>query len=227
MKSRRGFTLIELLIVIAVIAILAAIIFPVLARAREKARQATCASNLRQLSFALRQYCDDWKGHYPSAASGRYGDGYSTYATAQDPSSVHTYFCRASYLDEDDVSWMEIVGPYVRENAVFLCPSRGVWPGYPRTSYELKLWSVIYTADSQITTPSNFALVWEWWAYHAGRQVESDPRAILNIAFADGHVRFTPMSEAAGADAGTGPDLHGLDEQGRLLAPPYNRSDTQ
>ena len=56
---RRGFTLIELLVVIAIIAILAAILFPVFARAREKARQITCASNLKQMGIALFMYNAD------------------------------------------------------------------------------------------------------------------------------------------------------------------------
>src|SRR5262245_10467660 len=59
MESRRAFTLIELLVVIAVIAILAAILFPVFAQAREKARQATCASHMRQIGMALVMYRQD------------------------------------------------------------------------------------------------------------------------------------------------------------------------
>ena len=57
---KRGFTLIELLVVIAIIAILAAILFPVFARAREKARQASCASNLKQYGLAFLMYAQDY-----------------------------------------------------------------------------------------------------------------------------------------------------------------------
>ena len=55
-KIRRGFTLIELLVVIAIIAILAAILFPVFARAREKARQTTCTSNQKQIAALVQMY---------------------------------------------------------------------------------------------------------------------------------------------------------------------------
>jgi general secretion pathway protein G len=62
---RRGFTLIELLVVIAVIALLASLLLPVLASAKGKARQAKCASNMRQIGLALQMYADDHDGWMP------------------------------------------------------------------------------------------------------------------------------------------------------------------
>ncbi|HEY3266186.1 MAG TPA: prepilin-type N-terminal cleavage/methylation domain-containing protein [Armatimonadota bacterium] len=65
-QPKRGFTLIELLVVIAIIAILAAILFPVFARARERARRMHCVSNLKQIGTAISMYGDDYDGYiYP------------------------------------------------------------------------------------------------------------------------------------------------------------------
>ena len=66
MQNKRGFTLIELLVVIAIIAILAAILFPVFAQAREKARQASCQSNLKQIGIAFKMYVQDYDEKWPS-----------------------------------------------------------------------------------------------------------------------------------------------------------------
>jgi len=66
---RRGFTLIELLVVIAIIAILAAILFPVFARAREKAKQTSCLSNVKELCLAVHMYAQDYDDRLPFMAN--------------------------------------------------------------------------------------------------------------------------------------------------------------
>jgi len=91
--KRRGFTLIELLVVIAIIAILAAILFPVFAKAREKARQASCLSNVRQLNTAILSYAQDYDELLPHR---------------QGPNMVHIY----TQID-----------PYIKNSQVRICPS--------------------------------------------------------------------------------------------------------
>lgn len=99
-KSYKGFTLIELLVVIAIIAILAAILFPVFAKVREKARQTSCASNLKQIGLALMQY-------------------------SQDNDEIMVQSWHGSPFDSNnttDYKWMDSIMPYVKSTAVFHCP---------------------------------------------------------------------------------------------------------
>lgn len=113
-RNRFGFTLIELLVVIAIIAILAAILFPVFAAAREKARQTTCASNLRQIGLAMTQYVQDYDEVLPIA----FAIGANA---ATQPGCFGTYnFSIAVYGQV--WNWMDDVYPYVKSSGVFECP---------------------------------------------------------------------------------------------------------
>ncbi|MBM3458756.1 MAG: DUF1559 domain-containing protein [Armatimonadetes bacterium] len=93
-RNRRGFTLIELLVVIAIIAILAAILFPVFAQAREKARQAACMSNVKQIGLGVMMYSQDYDEKLPILG----------------------------VLAEGRGRWMWQVNPYVKNRQVFTCP---------------------------------------------------------------------------------------------------------
>jgi prepilin-type N-terminal cleavage/methylation domain-containing protein len=94
-RSLSGFTLIELLVVIAIIAILAAILFPVFAQAREKARQSSCASNLKQLGTAVLMYTQDYDETYPTGIQ----------------------------QDWWDSTWYRVTASYIKNDGVFRCPS--------------------------------------------------------------------------------------------------------
>ena len=106
-RSRGGFTLIELLVVIAIIAILAAILFPVFARAREKARQASCASNIKQLQLSVNMYAQDYDELLP-----REDYNLPPGATGNDVG--------------EDATWRAVIFPYVKNAQLYFCPSNRV-----------------------------------------------------------------------------------------------------
>jgi prepilin-type N-terminal cleavage/methylation domain-containing protein/prepilin-type processing-associated H-X9-DG protein len=146
---RTGFTLVELLVVIAIIALLAAILFPVFAQAREKARQTTCRSNLKQIGLAFRMYADDYDGAWPLMS-------------LKDRPSV-----APRTLEELQEEWFwRPIQTYLRNFGVLHCPSdsvtnarRGVGttlmsmendPRIPRLSYGVNAWLAGITGDNSL-----------------------------------------------------------------------------
>ena len=107
MFRSRGFTLIELLVVIAIIAILAAILFPVFARARERARQASCVSNVRQIMTAALMYAQDYDTRLP-----RFMEFTASPGVTYPGGGVNR---RAA--------WYFLLQPYVQNQDLFDCPS--------------------------------------------------------------------------------------------------------
>jgi len=147
-RSKNGFTLIELLVVIAIIAILAAILFPVFARAREKARTTSCASNLRQLGTAFAMYRSDNDGAMPM-------DNYEV-----EDSNVY-------------MRWIHTIFQYVNNTQVFQCPSNPtttdtVWtpPYQTRAPYSSYYYCHYYLADeseSSIRDTAGTIMMMDGW----------------------------------------------------------------
>lgn len=136
-RNHKGFTLIELLVVIAIIAILAAILFPVFAKAREKARQASCLSNLKQIGLAFQQYAQDY-------------DGVLCYGCTGDASRFNSYPCQI---------WMFAIAPYTgggkNQNIGYnfmRCPSAN--PDLSNTPFSYAVnYPFIFPYDAPTNTP--------------------------------------------------------------------------
>ncbi|NUQ01544.1 MAG: DUF1559 domain-containing protein [Armatimonadetes bacterium] len=183
--TRPAFTLIELLVVIAIIAILAAILFPVFAKAREKARQSSCQSNLKQIGVGVLQYVQDYDETFPMYAPAGYA-----------------------------YNWEGACEPYFKSPQILRCPSAtGNLVRYG-ISYPHIGWTGGGAAMARVTRPAEVAMLFETQYddggqlklayctthYALGSQANASKNGLplqprhnegLNITYVDGHVKWS------------------------------------
>jgi prepilin-type N-terminal cleavage/methylation domain-containing protein/prepilin-type processing-associated H-X9-DG protein len=223
MRHRRpGFTLIELLVVIAIIAILAAILFPVFAQAREKARQTTCLSNMRQVGLGLQMYTQDYDEILP-------------HSRVDVP-----HFGRPNA----PLSYLSAVIPYIKTRAIFNCPSsvdptslgyakdtncteesctnlhgNAVVMGRPLAVMPSPA-DIVYLDENRLHSHAAWlrpALVdakkqlYSYWHFDGGlpKGVEQYCNVHMggaNLVFVDGHVKYKTYKQLRSSDFGLTPD---------------------
>ena len=193
LADAKGFTLIEMLVVIAIIALLAAILFPVFGRARANARRSSCQSNMKQISLGVLQYVQDYDERFPKT-------GGSTNGIA------------ANCGGPDILSWASKTQPYIKSTQVFVCPEDTRKIANMCSYGNNQLIGVLAPTDagiavSTIAAPSH-ALLWyedgylpayntigcnNYWDRFAFSMIQRHLEG-SNIAFVDGHVKWYVVS---------------------------------
>jgi prepilin-type N-terminal cleavage/methylation domain-containing protein len=181
----KAFTLIELLVVIAIIAILAAILFPVFAQARDKARQAACLSNVKQIALGIAMYRQDWDGCGPFA-------GWPPGANGQ-----HNVHSKTSHYEFE---WQFTIQPYLKSAAVLRCPSDKIAFEERPVSYifnNMMGWERQPLSEAGVERPSEVVTLWDGYG-HKDSATQSDPPPVNGQVYAANMYReYSQWGESA------------------------------
>ena len=213
MKIYRGFTLIELLVVIAIIAILAAILFPVFAKVREKARQTTCASNLKQLGLAAIQYEQDYDETLPWGWNNHVG-ATSQYCFYPYLKSTGVYICPSNTSTavagpgttgltlSMDYGGNTAGGGYAAGQSDLGPFGQDQGPGATQAAFNSPAATILFVEEAQNTWGHTDIVNNNFFTYGGPNDIFAGHSGLSNYSFADGHVKAMKFANTTDSNNG-------------------------